>query len=1155
MFKILTVTALLISITPLREAEAAVTTEKPVSYSYISTNELDEVQPEDPDRKRSYAPVSVLASGNWVKIKTNQDGVYRLTYEDLIAMGINSPQNVRIFGNGNRKLPKMNNKPRPDDLVETRIYIHTGPGNVFGPGSYILFYGQGPVSWEYDEQDRIFRHTRHLYSDGSYYFVTSSASGKPRIGVKDAPSGFPVASVDEFDDYSFHENNLVNLLKSGRDWYGEHFRVVTARTFNFSFPGAVQGSQAKVRWRVAARSPITSSFTLRANSGDSDYLSMPAVTPGSVVSDYASVRESMFTVSEAGPEFELTLTYDQVTPSAEGWLDYLVVNIRRTLAMNSSQVLFRDTRSVAEGAVSEFRIVNTTAGVRVWDVTEPADISEYETQLTAGTTLFTDETGSINQYIAFDGSEFLEPEIIGPVPNQNLHGVTSANMVIVSHPLFLDQANRLAEHRRVNDGLGVIVVTPEMIYNEFSSGKPDVTAIRDFMKMLYDRSDENSDTLRYLLLFGNGSYDNRPGDPSGMNFIPTYQSPNSLRPTQSFVSDYFFGLLDDDEGEFSGLMDIGVGRIPVTTPEQARAVINKIINYNSKEKKGDWQNVLCFIADDGDNNIHMRDSDILATEVAANYPVFNIDKIYLDAWPKIGTSLGQRYPEVNRTISERVRKGALIINYMGHGNELRLADENILDINDVMSWTNRHRLPIFMTATCEFSRYDNHDRTSAGEMLLLNPNGGAIALFSTTRLVYATPNFFLNQNFYRFALERFHNGRVTRLGDIMRLTKVNSGTGINKRSFALMGDPSMELALPEHRVEITSVNSLPVAEGPDTLRAMGHVRISGEIRNNRGGMMESFGGVIYNTVYDKETENTTLGNDGATPFNYTDRSNIIYKGKSSVSGGKFSFEFIVPRDIAYHYGHGKISSFASDGNDDAAGYAKNIVIGGSDPDPVTDTEGPGIKLYMNDTNFVPGGITDRNPRLLAFLTDSSGINTTGTGIGHDITLTLNNDPATLIVLNDYYIADADSYQSGTLEYPFENLDEGSYSIRLKAWDVFNNSSEAELDFVVTATEELTLRNVFNYPNPFTQNTTFHFEHNRPGTDLDVLIQVFTVSGKLVKTISRTVSTPGFKPDPIPWNGLDEFGDRIGRGVYIYRLRVRTPEGETAEKYERIVILK
>ena len=1144
-----------VSFIPLRRNPLSGGIEKLTSFSYRFRHRNEASITTSHSLKRSYAGNSVLSGGTWVKIRTYEDGIYRLTYNDLVGMGIENPGDVRIFGNGNRMLPKMNDRERYDDLVENRIYMDKGVDGIFGQGDYILFYGQGPVSWDYNEETGMFEHERNLYSGGSYYFVTSSSSGKGRIGIKEIPAGTPEVYVDEFDDYAFHEEELVNLLNSGRDWFGEHFKMVTSYNFPFLFPDIIKNRPARLKWRAAARSPVTTSFSLFHNSALLSQLNFPPVNTGSSISDYAVAAGGTATFNAGDAEIDLLISFTQNTASSEGWLDYLLLNVRRSLAMYGNQMHFRDSESAGSGQVVGFRLKNAVAGTRVWDISDPLNISEPATEISGNTLSFKDITSQLNQYIAFDGSNYLEPEIIGRVANQNLHGIGSADMIIISHPLFLNQADRLANHRQNHDGLDVFVCTPEQVYNEFSSGKPDVTAIRDFMKMLYDRAGGESEMPRYLLLFGKGSYDNRPGDPSATNFIPTYQSANSLQPTQSFVSDDFFGLLDDNEGEYSGLLDIGIGRLPVTTAEQTQSVINKIINYNTPAKKGDWQNVLCFIGDDGDNNIHMRDADLLAREVKQNYPVYNIEKIYLDAWPKIGTSLGQRYPDVNQAISERIRKGALIINYTGHGSELKLADENIVDINDVLSWNNRDRLPVFMTATCEFSRFDNPGRVSAGEMVILNPGGGGIALFSTTRLVYATPNFFLNQNFNRFVLEKGHNGREMRLGDVMRLTKINSGSGINKRNFTLLGDPSLKLAIPEQRVMITSVNESPVNEVADTLKALSRVNISGEITDNSGAPVTDFEGVVYHTVYDKKNLVTTLGNDGSEPFTFTSRNNIIYKGKASVTGGEFSFSFIVPKDIAYHFGYGKVSSFAAGGSTDAAGFFGNIVIGGSYPGAVPDTRGPDLELYMNDRNFVPGGMTDENPRLLAFLSDSSGINTVGSGIGHDITLIMNNDPARLVVLNDYYVADVDSYQSGTIEYPFSGLDEGTHTLRLKAWDVFNNSSEASLEFTVSKSDKLALKHVFNYPNPFTQNTAFHFEHNRPDTDLDVLIQVFTVSGKLVRTISRSINTTGFRPDPIPWDGFDDFGDRIGRGVYIYRIRLRSADGQVAEKYEKLVILK
>jgi hypothetical protein len=1147
--------ALQVSFVPLRTNPVTGTVEKLVSFSFNFVRK-ESVKSVSISPKQSYAANSVLSSGKWMMIKTTEDGIYRLTYDELVKMGIENPGNVRIYGNGNRMLPKMNSQARYDDLVENRIYMNRGSDGIFNQGDYILFYGQGRVSWNYNDERQIFEHERHLYSDGSYYFITSHPSGKPRIGLKGQPSGLPAGYTDQFDDYAVHEEDLVNLIKSGRDWFGESFKMVNTYNFSFRFPNLSTGRQVKFKWRAAARAPVATSFSARYNSTNVDRLDFSSVNMGSYVSDHASVNERTAGFFAANDNIGISVVYSQNTPSAEGWLDYLLLNVRRSLVMSGNQMHFRDIESVKPGQVTSFRLGNALNTTRIWDITDPLNIEELNASHEQSSLVFSDNTDRLNQYIAFNPANFHEPEVVGPVPNQNLRGIGSVDMVIVSHPLFMNQANQLANHRRSNDGLQVAVVSLQQIYNEFSSGKPDVTAIRDFMRMLYSRAASEAEMPDYLLLFGRGSYDNRPGDPSGTNYVPTYQSPNSLRPTLSFVSDDFFGLLDENEGEFNGLVDIGIGRLPVSTTEQAQTVVNKIINYNMAGKKGDWQNFIGFIGDDGDNNLHMRQADILAGFIESNYPVYNIDKIYLDAWPRVGTSLGQRYPEVNHAIAERIRKGALVLNYTGHGNDLRLADENIIDINDIVSWSNRDRLFVFMTATCEFSRFDNPERVSAGEMVLLNPNGGGIALFSTTRLVYASPNFLLNQKFYDFILERMHNGRYMRLGDVMRHTKIRSGPGINKRSFALLGDPSMKLAIPEHNTVITSINETPVTEIPDTLKALGRVTISGRVEDSPGNLMTSFDGMVYHTVYDKENKVVTLGNDaGSSPFEFKVRNNILYKGMASVKGGEFSFSFIVPKDIAYHYGNGKISSFASNGLTDAAGYMDNIIIGGSDPNPVIDTEGPEIELFMNDRNFITGGMTDQNPRLLAYLTDSSGINLSGTGIGHDITLVLNRDPSSIIVLNDYYVADTDSYQSGTIEYPFSGLGEGNYHLQLKAWDVVSNSSEATLEFTVSHSASLALNHVFNYPNPFTRFTAFHFEHNRPESALDVLIQIFTVSGKLVKTLETSVNTAGFKPDPVYWDGLDDYGDRIGRGVYIYRLRVRTADGEVAEKYEKLVILK
>ena len=760
-------------------------------------------------------------------------------------------------------------------------------------------------------------------------------------------------------------------------------------------------------------------------------------------------------------------------------------------------------------------------------------------------------------FIVFTGNgitPILEGDDVGPVPNQNLHGLQGRNYVVVSHPEYISFARSLAAHRHDRDGLDTVVVTPGQIYKEFSSGKPDVSAIRDFLKMLYDRAATQEDMPKYVLLYGDGSYHNKGRDENNTNFILTYQSPNSLSPVSSFVTDDFFGLLDDDEGGSSGLMDIGIGRFPVSTEEQARNAMTKTISYDQLDKMGDWRNVVCFIGDDQDYNLHMRQADELADYVETNYPSFSIGKIYLDAYPQISTPSGKRYPDVNEALNQRVNKGALIINYTGHGGENGLAHERILTINDIVSWQNRDKLPLFMTATCEFSRFDDYEHTSAGELVFLNPEGGGIALFSTTRLVYAGPNHVLNERFYEHVFTRDDQHRNYRLGDIMRLTKNDVSAGINKLNFTLLGDPAVELAYPKNRIRVLTINETDVTQATDTLKALGKVTITGSVEDELGNALSTFNGIIYPTVYDKKSEIKTLSNDGDPEMTFSLRDRILYKGKASVTNGNFSVNFIVPKDISYNYDYGKLSFYAADNSADASGSYEQVIIGGSADSVANDTDGPDIQIYMNDEHFVFGGMTDADPQLLVFVSDSNGINTIGSGIGHDITAIMDQQTTQTIVLNDFYEADTDSYQSGKIRYPLKSLEAGQHHLKVKVWDVYNNSSEQYIEFVVNTEQDLVLKHVLNYPNPFTTHTQFFFEHNQPDTDLEVLIQVFTVSGKLVKTLERQVTSTGYRSAPIDWDGLDDFGSKIGRGVYLYRLKVRTSLGQTAEKFEKLVIL-
>jgi len=773
--------------------------------------------------------------------------------------------------------------------------------------------------------------------------------------------------------------------------------------------------------------------------------------------------------------------------------------------------------------------------------------------------------------MAFSGNSFLSPQAVGKVDNQNLHGIASAEMVIVTYPGFLQEANRLADHHRNHDSLDVAVVTTDQIYNEFSSGAQDVSAIRDFMRMLYERNLSSGILPRYLLLFGDGSYDNKHRMIGNTNYVVTYQSDNSLDPTSTYISDDYFGFLDTSEGYWpensTALLDIGIGRFPVKTLAEAKAVVNKTINYalNGNNNNlsecdagnsgfGEWRNVVTFVADDEDSNTHFTQAQQLATKVDTTYKDYNIEKIYLDSYVQTSTVGGERYIGAEDALRNRVQRGTLLLTYIGHGGEVGLAHERVLSVETINNWTNFNRLGAFLTATCEFARVDDPARNSAGELVLLNPNGGGVVLFTTTRLAFSGSNFQLSKKFFEFAFEPL-NGSMPAIGDIQRLTK-NGYLDSNVRNFIMLGDPAIKLAYPRWNVVTTTINNHAANLPADTVIGLNKVSVSGEIQDDNGQLMTGFNGTLIASAYDKYATLYTLANNPSSlvaPFKV--RKNVLFKGKATITNGKFNYTFVLPKEIAPLFDKGKLSYYAYNGVTDANGYYDNIIIGGGyDTSASNDHAGPQIKLYMNDEKFVSGGITNADPIVYATVSDTSGINTAGNGIGHDITIMLDNDPDKLYNANDYFSCDMNSYTRGKVSFPLTGLTDGKHTAELKVWDVFNNSAKTTVDFVVSGSKEVTLQHVYNYPNPFTTKTSFMFEHNRACVPMNVQVQILTVTGKLIKTISQNVTCDGFRYDKIDWDGRDDYGDKIGRGVYIYRLRVKTEDGYTADKMEKLVKL-
>jgi len=1120
-----------------------------------------------------YASASVLATGKWYKIKIQKNGIYKLTYEDLEKIGLSNPGDIRVYGNGGQQLPLMNADPRPDDLLENAIYMEKGGDDVFNKGDYILFYGKGVVSWQYNADNEFFSQKLNGYSEAAYYFLTCDLGPGKRIQAVAQASGTVTHTVTAYNDYDYYEKNLINYTKSGRQWFSN--KISGSFDTTFVFTGLITSEPVRLMVNVASRSSSDKFFSIRGNDVNLGYIMVDRVTLNSFTGIQANQKSGLFTLSASSDQVNVIVSYDKTDYSDIGWLDYITVNVRRNLTFNNNILYFRDIQSTGTGNIARFSISGATEKLRVWDITNPCNAFRVESSLNGSILSYTAATDSLREFVAFlSDAAFPKPVTeasdVGLVENQNLHGAAIPQMLIVTHPLFLQQADSLAEFHRTKDNMSVLVTTTNQVYNEFSSGAPDVSAIRDLARMLYRRAGSDDQRPRYLLLFGDGSYNNHMQVSGNPNFIPTYQSQSSLNVANSYVSDDFYGLLDDNEGGSDNMyiwpLDLGLGRLPVKKVEEARGILNKIIGYNKAENMRDWRNKILFVGDDGEHNegiIHMSQADALAESLSVSYPGFIIKKVYLDAYNQISTSTGARYPDVNQAIYDNVHKGVLIFNYTGHGNEKGLAEEQIITREQLSAYTNFDNLPLFVTATCEFSRFDDlavdesgtmNEQTSAGETSLRNPNGGSIALLTTTRLVYSLDNYTLNSYFYQFVFKRDATGQYYRMGDVIRFAKNAISYDSNKLNFILLGDPALKLAIPDHIVLTDSLNGMHVVESLDTLKAFTEVTLKGHIADLENNKMTAFNGVIYPSVFDKALKVTTLGNDDKEKtMDFMVQDNLIYKGKANVKNGEFSFSFIVPKDISYNMGHGKICYYAQDSVEDASGYFSDFVVGGTSPYIIADENGPLIDLYINDENFISGGITDRNPQIYALISDYSGINTSANGIGHDIVGIMDGDATKPLILNDYYEADLGDYRNGSLRYSLNGLEVGMHTLKMRVWDIFNNPSEATIDFEVLDKEELVLQHVYNYPNPAQSFTCFQFEHNKAGVELKVTIDIFDLSGRKIRMLEQMLYAEGYHSSPIEWDLKDQNGNAVRSGLYPYRIRVEDPSGLLTDGFQKLLI--
>ncbi len=1113
----------------------------------------------------SHGQNSVLSEGQWFRLGIVQSGIYKIDGSFLQNLGIDistvDPRTIKVYGNGGGGiLPQQLEIPRAFDLLENPVLGEGTQDGNFDDNDYFLFYGNSPdhLSWNGERWE----FAKNIYSDTTYYFLTYGGVNGKRLDTQD-DLGLTHEKIRAFRHVTAHELDEKNILRSGRKWYGDEMTKSTSlvKVFEIETPNALDSAFLEVD--VMVRAEKTTLVKVLYNDEELGVIPIDSIrTDEHSTYDLKGFENSQYFKFDSPGEnstIQITLEDAGITSVLFGYIDRWIFSYIRELKFDGQPLIFLSPGE--NTSPYTYEISTDIEEIRVWDITDPTSVKTQGGTLINGS--FTFGAMAERRFVAFTGSDFPYPTNHGVVTNQNIKSLKPADGLIITTSRFKPEAERLRAFHENHDLLDIEVVTVRQIYNEFSSGMQDVTAIRDAIKYYYD---QNPGSFRYALLFGDCSYDYKDRIHDNTNFVPIYESGNSLDPVATYSSDDYFGFMEPHEGEWSEgnaavnhSLEIGIGRLPVRDLTEAKYMVDKIIRYSTSDKvRGKWKNNITYVVDDGDRNIHVADAEDLSAYLNEFQGQTILNKLYIDAFEQVFEGNTQQVPQLNESLLNAIKQGTFLINYLGHGSEERWAQETVFDHAFIDQLKNRYKLPVFLTATCEFGRYDDPNiqeripritnRLSGAEKLILNPDGGAIALLTTSRPVFAFSNFFVNAAFHSFFFDR-----DLRLGDITRLTKNNSLSGVRNRNFSLLGDPMLKLSYPQFNVEIESINNKAFDYNEsDTLSALESVEIHGRIVSGTGELVDNFNGNLTVSVFDRQTQKMTFGQE-SDPFPFTVRENRLFNGDITVENGEFLSNFILPKNISYRFEQGKITFYAksSDASMEATGFASNILIGGSDPSPDTDTTPPEITMYFNDSTFVNGGIIGSSSLFVARVFDESGINISGLGISQDIKLTLNDTLS--YILNNYYTAEVDSYQYGKIAFPINNLEPGQYSAQLKIWDIHNNSSIRTVDFIVSDQPKIRLFNVTNYPNPAKDNVAFRFEHDRTGETLYVDIKIFNVKG-------AEVMTERFRIDESP-RQIDELdlllpSGKFNEGMYFYRMTV-TSENDQArgEEIKRLLIIK
>ena len=1092
-----------------------------------------------------YQASSVLSEGEFYKLAVTEDGLYKIDYDFLDKIGAFpqqiDPRQIGIYGQRGGMLDQANSAPPQDDVKALPIFVSGEEDGTFDQEDYVLFYAEGPDQRIFDAEHDAFRVEKNLYDTANYYFLSVQAPSPARIVAKPNISFRPGTLVTEYQSVYHHEVERQNLLGSGRTWVGELFtREEPNQDFLLPVGDGVNAVQVEIS--VVGRSAQTSSFETQLNGQPLGTVEVEA----SQKSEYgyrARPQTAFFSAEKIDTaSLRLRLHYQSATDH-EGYLDYWTVNTRQPLVYRQSPLRFSHPATL-DHYLSTYQIAQTSENLFVWDITDPLAPQDQQFRQSSDTTSFTVYSDTLRSFLLFDPQQASSlPTFVEKIAPQNLHRLAAPQLLILTPDLLASEANRLAQFRQEHDGLTTAAVPLSQIYNEFSSGRQDVTALRNFIRMLYQRDS----VLRYVLLFGDASYHYYQDRDQ---HVPTYQSRQSWHSVHSYSSDDYYGFMGEDEGiweEFGNTvnshnLELGIGRLPVSTSEEARTVVDKLIHYATHpDAFGPWRKQLLFVADDGDQNKHQHQSDYLASLVEAQHPQFAVERLFMDAYPQEE----QRAPQVRSLLDQYVRRGTLLVDFIGHGGETAWTNEQVLDIELIEQWDNYDRLPIFLTATCEFGRFDDPARPSGAEVALLSNRGGAIALFTTTRPVFAGTNFQTSSSFYENAFIG-ENGQLLRLGDMIRRTKNGSIAGTINRNFTLLGDPSMALAYPNQTVNVTQLEADGVAT--DTIRPLQTVTVQGQVNQPDSDIIDgNFNGIVYVDFYAQPDSVTTLGDENAARLmTFQNRQDKLFQGKATVKEGAFTLQLVVPRNLRSAYALGKISLYAVNDarQQDASGVAQ-VYLGGEAPNADADDTPPAMTLFLNQ-EILPVNTTVRSsPTLIARLSDEHGINTLDGEYG----LTALIDGYQTVALNDWYEAELDNHQRGKLTFPLSELSPGTHTLELYASDTYLNTAVGSISFEIVGDSVLFLENFNVYPNPASSEVNFTFSVHPDAQPERVVIDLFSATGEQVQHAEATLE-PSTEPYTLQqWLASSD----LKPGMYLYRLVLTNRPGEQAVKTGRLLV--